>query len=1048
MTAVLDLRLFGGLYIAQAGQAVSGFLSGKSPALLAYLAVTARPHPRDGLAALLWGELPETDARNNLRQALANLRKLLAPYLIINRESVAFDCDAPHTLDSADFERLLRESRIEGERQYEHLAAAAALYQGDFLAGFYVRDAPEFEEWMLAQRARYRELALHALHQLAEHHLQRGEYGRAIDAATRLLALDAWREEAHRQLMLALARSGRQRAALVQYDKCRQLLLDELGVEPAAETTALFERIRSARREVRLPQPDTPFVGREVELAAIDRLLADPTARLITLSGPGGSGKSRLALEAAGRAAGRYLHGAYFASLAAAGSVEAIPGAIAEVLGLALSGRTSAAAQLMEYLRDKELLLLLDNLEHLPQADDLLGRLVQACPEVKLLVTSRGRLNLHGERLVELEGLDTPPAGNAPNISDYAAVQLFLNSARGVQPAFTLEAGSANGGQMTVAHHVAHDVAHHVAHDVAHHVAHDVAHHVGVICRLVGGLPLAIELAAAWVRHMSCAEIAAELGHNLDLLSTTQRNVPDRHRSLRAAFDHSWALLSEDEQRCFARLALFRGGCDRPAALAVTGARPPVLAALCDQSLLRRDAGGRYAMHELLRQFAQHKLEADPPAYAAAERRHIDYYLAYLAAREEALLDARQQDARREIAAEMDNIRAAWQRAIERAQPDWLGPGLESLRLHLEQAGIFGEAADMFAAAALVEEAVSSGVGALLARLLSRQAWFDQRLNHHQQAQTMVGRALQILAGAQPRLPAEEALCHSCLGNISRAVGDFAQSAASFQESVVLYRLAGRPGDVAAALNGLAAAQSELGNFDEARRLHEESLAIKRELGDRRGMGVSLLNLGVMALAEADNETARLLEEEALQIFREIDYPLAVAIALNNLGAALANLGENEPARAALLEGLEVNREVGNLHLQLHFLGNLGSVAGALGDLRESWRLTRQALQLGQQIGSTSGTIYGLFCAALFLSRQGNRERAVELATLVLLHTSTNRENVGRAKRLLVELAGILPAADMAAAVQRGKQLELAEAVAALLAAEDPVGGKRQLRGF
>ncbi len=217
MSTRLKIQLFGGLQIEENNNQVTGFISNKAAALLVYLAVTSRAHQRDALAALLWGDMAEVDAKNNLRQALANLRKLVGPHLNITRDSVAFDTTVSHFLDTQNFEQQLQRSRQHAdEKRFLLLQDAAGLYQGDFLSGFFVRDAPAFEEWMLAQRLRFRELALHALHTLTEHHLSRGEFGRAIDYATRLLALDAWREEAHRQLMLALARSGQRSAALAQ----------------------------------------------------------------------------------------------------------------------------------------------------------------------------------------------------------------------------------------------------------------------------------------------------------------------------------------------------------------------------------------------------------------------------------------------------------------------------------------------------------------------------------------------------------------------------------------------------------------------------------------------------------------------------------------------------------------------------------------------------------------------------------------------------------------------------------------------------------------
>jgi len=543
---------------------------------------------------------------------------MLDAYLLVTRDTVAWNTAVPCTLDTAQFEAHLRAGRdVPDASRAGAFQHAATLYRGDFLAGFFVRDAPEFEEWMLAQRARYRELALHALHTLTDHHLNRGEYGRAIDSATRLLALDAWREEAHRQLMLALARSGQRSAALAQYETCRRLLDTELGVPPSAETTALYVRIRAVGDlpPLNLPAQPTPFVGRTTELAQMEGLLQEPETRLITLVGAGGMGKTRLALQAAAQAhrRGLFLHGVYFVPLEGVDSALQLATAAAQAMGLQFSGSQEPTVQLLTYLQAREILLVLDNLEHLAGADEWVGLLAQACPRLCLLVTSRERLNLRGERLLELSGLDVPLALPGKELAGYSAAQLFLNSARNADPAFTFNAENAEV--------------------------------VGRICRLVTGHPLAIELAAAWVRHLSCHEIAGEIERNLGFLATTQKNVPARHRSLQAAFEHSWALLNDEERNTFARLAVFRSGCDRTAATTVTNSRFPILVALCDKSLLRRDAGGRYALHELLRQYAEVKLQAEPQAYTETQARHSQYYVQFLAAREDAQNDARQHEA-------------------------------------------------------------------------------------------------------------------------------------------------------------------------------------------------------------------------------------------------------------------------------------------------------------------------------------------------------------------------------------------------------------------
>ncbi len=858
---------------------------------------------------------------------------------------------------------------------------AIILYQGDFLAGFYVRDAPEFEEWMLAQRARYRELALHTLHTLAEHHLSRGEYGRAIDCATRLLALDAWREEAHRQLMLAQLRSGQRSAALAQYKVCRQLLSDELGVEPSPETTALFERIRDARPRIHLPTSTTPFVGRHHELAYLQHLLADPTCHLVTISGTGGSGKTRLALETAARAAHTFVHGVCFVSLAAVSSLEVVPSTVAEALAAALSGKADPHDQLIAYLRDKELLLVLDNLEHLPAADGWISRLIQSCPDLRLLVTSRERLNLHGERLLELNGLDVPPGKQAESVTDYSAAQLFLNRAREAMPDFVLNAKNETA--------------------------------VIRICQLVNGLPLAIELAAAWVRHLTCHEIAYEIEQNLSFLATTQKNVPVRHRSLQAAFEHSWALLSDDERTAFARLAVFRGGCTREAATAVTGAPLPILAALCDKSLLRRDPNGRYTMHELLRHYATNKLQAAAPHYAEIQTRHCQTTINFLAEREDALNGARQNEARQEIAAEIDNIRAAWEWAVAAQQPGLLDHALESLRVFLEYVGWYTEAVQLFKSAADVERATMSDKSQLFGRLLVRQAWFYHRLDRFEVARPLIAQCHSIFRDAQPALPAEEALCCQCLGNMARAEGDFAQSTLYYSQSLAQHRLVGNPHHIASSLNGLATAYSERGEFDQAHQLLKESLALRRKIGDQKGIATVLVNLGFIALGQARYAEVKPLEQEALDIFREIGYPMGAAVALNNLGVACYMLAEYDESRLFLEECLAICRELGHRHIAAHALGSLGGVFGALGDYQTAWQHTHAGLQMAQEIGSVSAMLFCLLSTAVLLARQGNATQAERIATLVFHHPSTNRETKDRSGELLKQLGAQLPESAM-----------------------------------
>ena len=303
----LNLRFLGGMHIALGDAPVVGFISAKAQALLCYLAVTGRPHTREALATLLWGDMPEERAAHSLRQALSNLQKLVGAHLTVTRQTLAFDRTSPYTLDTDTFAALLKAAEVSAIGARRRRETAVALYQGDFLAGFAVRDAPDFDDWVTGMREWLRQQVLGALSHLAAYFQQHGEYAEAEHSLRRMLELDPWREDAHRLLMLALAYQGQHGAALAQYQRCRCALAEGLGEEPAAETTDVYRRIRAGEVEppaLRLPPTNlpivpTPLVGRETELGDVIGLLEDPARRLVTLVGPGGIGKTRLALAVA-----------------------------------------------------------------------------------------------------------------------------------------------------------------------------------------------------------------------------------------------------------------------------------------------------------------------------------------------------------------------------------------------------------------------------------------------------------------------------------------------------------------------------------------------------------------------------------------------------------------------------------------------------------------------------------------------------------------------------------------------------------------------------
>lgn len=598
---------------------------------------------REALAGLLWADMPEAQAGKNLRNALSNLRALVGPYLSITRDDVAFNRDGPHWLDVEVFLSALSDET--SKKDVATLHKAVELYQGDFLEGFYAGDALALEEWTRGRRSLLKGLMVQALHTLVVRHLEREEYAPGIDYANRLLELEPWREETHRHLMILLARSRQRSAALAQYDRCRRALAAELSAEPMPETTALYNRIKAAAAPPphNLPPQSTPFVGREVELAEIASYLNNLDAQLLTLVGPGGIGKTRLALQAAARCVEpeaaveqRFSDGVFFVPLSAeapGGPQASLMAAMADALHFDFAGPVHPQAQLLGYLREKDMLLILDNFEHLVTEARQLVDILRLAPKVKLLVTSRARLSLQEEWLIEVKGLDFPATADAPiDSTAYSAVALFVQRAQHLQVGFTLSEAEVSDAVR--------------------------------ICQLVEGVPLCIELAASWLRVLSCKEIAAEIETGLDFLTTNLKNVPDRHRSLRAVFDHSWNLLSPVEQAMFRRLTVFRGGFQREAAAQVVGASLPMLADLVDKSLLRRNAIGRYEIHDLLRQYAEEKLQANPIESEQIHDAHCSYYADLLSQHQAELKGEDLPAALTVLNAERENVRAAWNWAV------------------------------------------------------------------------------------------------------------------------------------------------------------------------------------------------------------------------------------------------------------------------------------------------------------------------------------------------------------------------------------------------
>jgi predicted ATPase/DNA-binding SARP family transcriptional activator len=740
MEQELRVRVLGGTELAVGGRPLVELASAKATALLAYLAVTGSGHARSALAGLLWSDLPEATARANLRLVLTKLRRVLPEHLEVTRQAVALAPGRPVWVDALEVARVAAGVRDGGE-----LLAAVRLCRGELLEGFEVPGAPLFDEWLMGRRAAVRADMLAVMDRAVALARDQGDGITGVEVARRMLGLEPLHEEAHRALMWFLATGGQRSAALAQYETCRYVLREELGVEPSAATLALRDEIAGAGEftELAAPQPSpaaglgagapaaeaapdlprplTSLVGRERELAGLHELLDDPACRLVTLVGPGGIGKTRLALEVAASrqaaqargAPARHRDGTVYVSFVGTSparpeeAADLVVAGLAAALGVSLAVPRNPRELLADHLAGRELLLVLDNLEQLRDAAGVVAELLRRAPGVQVLATSRRRLGLGVEWLVEVPGLPYPPSEAGVEAADYEAVQLFQERARLLRPG--LAAADAEGA--------------------------------GRVCRLVAGVPLAIELAARWVRSASPSAIADRLAGGLDLLETTSHDVEQRHRSLRRAIDWSWQLLTEEERRALARLSVLRGGFDLEAAAAVAGAGLPLLAGLVDQSLVAVAEDGRYGMHELLRQYAAERLAADPAAEADARRRHAARYAALLPAPAESLAgDGPALDA------EVENLRAATDWLIRDADPVALDDHLVRLCALHRRKGWFREAQAVLEAA-LERDAIPALQRARWHRLLGEA---HQQLGDAAPARHHLERALELLGGRVP----------------------------------------------------------------------------------------------------------------------------------------------------------------------------------------------------------------------------------------------------------------------------------------------------------
>ncbi|HET9223242.1 MAG TPA: tetratricopeptide repeat protein, partial [Roseiflexaceae bacterium] len=1016
---MLRLFVFGTPRIEHDGQVVP-LRRSKALALLAYLALTRQAQDRTALLTLLWPEFDDASARNNLRRELSLLKAALdAEILIVDRLQVAWDPQVDVWVDVLAFQARIavyRDHRHEpGEACsacVEALTSAVGLYVDEFAAGFSLPDSPSFDEWQFFQREGLRQQLAEALQALIHWHSARQAHGTAFELARRWLALDPLHEPAQRELMRQYAWSGQPSAALRQYEELTRLLEKELGVTPEDETIELYRRIRSrafarqgdkqtsrqaeAHQDVALAQSpglpvsvsagrqlpsNTGFVGRRRELADLLRRLTDPDCRLLTIVGPGGIGKTSLALQAARVLAEEWsgddalADGVLFVPLAAVDSSSGLLAALAGAAQFEFYPDVAPHQQLLDYFREKRMLIVLDNFEQLLHTAQAIAELLAAAPHLRLLVTSRAALSLHDEWFHPIEGLSFPAAPDeilgVSQLARFDAVRLFEQHARRIRSEFSL--GNA-------------------------------AVHVVKLCRLVEGMPLAIELAASWLKVLTVEQVVDALERGLDILSARDRTTPERHRNMRTVLEQSWHLLTEAEQQALAGLSAFYGRFSATAARAVAGATLDLLATLVEQSLLRHGADGRFQLHELVRQFAREKLALAPEHESAVRQQHSRYYLALLKGWNSAL-EADRASSALETSDDAENIQAAWSWAGARQEIAAIEQALEPLADFYQSRGLYQHGLASFASAAAYL-ATTNGLAAQIehqqirTRLLGRQGLFCYLLGDYNAASSYLERCLP--AAQALALAHEEALALSLLGQIAAWRGDYELAKQHLRQSLAISRAQNDNSGSATTLERLAEILCDLGDLEGAKQLGLESLALSRELQHPDRIGHALDRLGYVAFCFGRYQEAAAYYQEALALFGSIDHQLGGALELGGHGlvAWAGSAARLHEAQAYYEQSLALFRRLGHQRHIAERLIDLSELASDNGEYPQAWRYAEEALTIARGQGSLIHISGSLSALGRSMGELGDFQAGKSYITEALALASAAHLSIGDIKAL------------------------------------------------
>ena len=989
MPSILRARLLGRPSFERDGKPLA-CASRKAMWLAAYVLVTRTRQPRAQVAALLWGGDSPRHAQGSLRVALTKLPAPILERLEVTRDAISAGSRDGIEVDVDEFAAFaVRDDE-------ESLRRAVAMYTGDLMEGAEEEVAAEFGDWLLPERARLRKAAHDAHLALAQRLMVAGNRDRAREVAEKWLRHDPAAEEMHKLMMLILG--GDQ--ALAHYELYRRARAVALGAAPSEAMAALAERLRHGKETPDREAPPrltaaTSFFGRDDELAELRGLLAEPACRLLTLHGFGGVGKTRLASTLAELHGGEFPDGVHVIGFEGVQSPRLFASTLVRGCGLQASGTAQPLDLVASFLAERRSLVVLDNLEHLigedtGDADSVPAQVARLLgdtgPGLKLVATSREPLRLQEEWLYEVRGLPYPEERHADPSEgqSFPAVQFFGQRARQAYVGFSLAAEMPN---------------------------------VVEICRLLEGLPLGLELAASWVRSVPCADIAAGLRARAKELASRHTNRAPRHGSLAAVVAYSWDRLPVEQREALADLAPLRGTFSRTAAEAVARAALRTLTALTEKALLERAPGGRWHMHEVVRQFAWDR--PDTPAKvrasrqsAACKRRDV-YYLELLRDMRARLDGPDEPQALTDIELETANLREAWRSCAQAASLDALDAAAPAWFDLLEARSFIPEG--IAAAGAWVAAARDSGKALSLARALTKLGLFQRFGAQTANALASLDEALAILA--RHDAPAELAQAHAAraftlflLGRLEEAgrdaqaaieiatrVGDDAILASGCRaRGLVLVQSGrreegrdlqlraldaalrmGKPSMRAAAHNNLALAENHLGNFRAAENGYQNALHLWHDLQMTVNVGRGMHNLGAVSTRMGDHAQALERYRAALEVLTKVGDRNLIALNLMSTGDALVRLGRPAEARAPLEQALQMAERDGHMlpALDAHIV--LAQAALDLGEHRAAVHHIATAIDGAREHRFSNVLADALVaCARLVVALAPSRKRA------------------------------------------------------------------------